>query len=100
MNQKVYLSGQISGLPYETARAIFAMVEETYKAEGYEVLNPTNNGLNPDAEWTEHMIVDIKMMLDADIVVMLPGWRESKGATLEHHIATNLKMSVFYIKSH
>jgi len=51
----VYISGQISGLPLEVARANFAKAESKLIAQGYEVANPTRNGLDPAAAWEKHI---------------------------------------------
>ncbi len=36
------------------------------------------------------MCVDIPQLIECDGVALLPGWKTSKGATIEHCIATAL----------
>jgi hypothetical protein len=40
--------------------------------------------------WCSHrgyMRADLRALLDCDAIFMLPGWRESRGATVEHAVA-------------
>lgn len=54
---------------------------------GYVPVNPLCNGLPASATWEDHMKVDIKLMLDCDVVYLLPGWEDSKGARIEKELA-------------
>lgn len=84
---KIYISGQISGLPLDEVRAKFHDAEQQIIERGNEAVNPLKNGI-PDSEpWTVHMAADIVLLLDCDAIYMLPGWEASKGATLEKNIA-------------
>lgn len=56
---------------------------------GFEVVSPAE--LNPiTTPYREAMINDILALVQCDHIVMLEGWEKSKGASLEHHIATVL----------
>lgn len=39
---------------------------------------------------------DIELLLSCDGIYMLKGWEKSKGAKLEHEIATALKIKMMY----
>ena len=57
--------------------------------KGYAVICPHLNtalfdGALPDEAWLQG---DITLMLRADIVVMIPGWKKSVGARREYKIA-------------
>lgn len=93
---KVYISGMITGLPIETARANFARAEAELSARGFTVINPTKNGLNVESSWNDHMKADIKLLLDCDTIFMLQDYKQSKGALLEHYIAKELGLEVEY----
>ncbi len=93
---KIYLSGAISGVPLDEARRRFADAEAELRWQGYEVLNPFDNGLHWSDPWGDHMKADIKMLLGADIIFMLSGWEASKGAQLELTIARALDMVILH----
>lgn len=54
----------------------------------WRVLNPANdfNG-DPSHPITEYMQVDLQQVLDSDVIVLLPGWRDSEGARHEVDVA-------------
>ena len=43
------------------------------------------------------MRADIAMMMECDEVVMLPCWKDSRGAQIEHRIAKELDMPRVYL---
>lgn len=102
---KMYISGPITGYPNGNKEAFENAAEEILKRhppahawssphDGYEIVNPHNNGLAKDSTWTEHMRADIKLLLDCDAVCMLPGWTASRGASIEYRIAKDLGLKV------
>lgn len=72
----------------------FAEITATLRSKGHEVINPAE--VNPDhgTPWGECMKNDIRELLTCDGIAMLKGWEKSRGATLEHHIASALGMPV------
>lgn len=38
---------------------------------------------------------DLQMLLKCSAVCMLPGWKRSRGARLEHHVAEELGLDIF-----
>lgn len=87
---KVYISGKISGLPLPQVKQKFAHAAAQIKKAGYVAVNPVDNGLSEHAAWSDHMRADIKLMLDCDIVYLLPDWTHSKGAVIEKKLAEAL----------
>ncbi len=101
MKKKIYLSGPITSLPLEDARAIFLEAEEFINRLGFIPVNPMKNGLAPEQPWAEHMKKDITMLLECDSVCMLPNYIKSKGAMLEMNIAELFSMDIFqYVPPH
>jgi len=93
---KVYISGRISGLDKTQAEVRFYAAQRFLESLGHEVFNPFDNCLAEDATWSDHMVADIRMLFEADAIYMLPDWRESTGARIEHHIATETQKAIHY----
>lgn len=91
---KVYISGPITGLPYKEVEKAFNEAEIRLEEQGYEVVNPLNNGLPRESTWKEHMRADLKLLLDCDAIYMLDGWEFSRGVQIEFRIAYNLGIKV------
>lgn len=96
MGNKVYISGQITGLPYEEVIAKFKQAEEILHAQGYKTVNPLNNGIPPHASWEIHIAMDIILLIGCKHIYMLPDWIYSKGATLEKKIAEFTGKNIIY----
>ncbi len=91
---KVYISGRITGLPYDEVEMNFNLAENRLKEEGFEVANPLNNGLSANHTWCEHMKADIKLLMECDTIYLLKGYQDSKGAMIEYDLARILGYDV------
>ena len=47
-------------------------------------------------EWEDWLATDISWISVCDAICMLPKWRESKGAVVEHMVATALGLEIIY----
>lgn len=91
---KLYLCGPMTGMPLWNFPA-FRLAEKILRDAGFEVINPATihgdlSALSDDeltANRHQYLKTDIAAMLTADGVCMLPGWGNSKGATLEVGVA-------------
>lgn len=68
-----------------------------FRGLGKHVINPAEINPDPAAGWQQCMRADIRELVTCDEIVMLQGWENSKGATLEHHIAQTLGLKVIYL---
>lgn len=93
MRPRIYVSGPMTGRP-ELNFPAFNAASDALRAAGFDVVNPAE--INPDAgvSWSECMRADIKALCDCNAVATLPEWEQSKGATLEVHIAERLGMRI------
>lgn len=92
---RVYIAGPMTGYP-ELNYPAFHSAAEKLRSMGFEVVSPAE--LNPITEgYREAMRKDILALLECDHICLLDGWEKSKGATLEHHIATVLDLTVITI---
>src|SRR5574344_1432276 len=94
--KKVYISGQISGLPYDEVVAKFAAAEAKLQAQDYETVNPLNNGIPFNAPWEIHVAMDVVLLMGCDTIYLLPDWQQSKGATLEKSFAELTGKTIIY----
>jgi nucleoside 2-deoxyribosyltransferase len=94
----IYVAGPMTGLP-EFNYPAFEAAEKALAERGHLVLNPVHaDKHNPtpgtSQAWDWYMRHCIRMVLEADGVALLPGWETSRGATLEHTIATALDLDI------
>jgi hypothetical protein len=79
-NKTVYLSGGITGV-YDYIGA-FAEAKRIVTAAGARVvINPAE--LPSGWDWGHYMAACLGVLRCSDCVVMLPGWKSSKGACIE-----------------
>ncbi|KAA6324377.1 Chromosomal replication initiator protein DnaA [termite gut metagenome] len=93
---KIYISGQISGLPFDEVKLRFSQVEEELVNKGYEVTNPFRNGIPDHAPYEIHMAMDIILLMGCDAIYLLPDWNCSRSATLEKNIAEFTGKTIIY----
>jgi hypothetical protein len=96
---KVYIAGPMTGYP-EFNYPAFHDAATRLRDAGFEVVSPAElNPIDPslivdDKYYTElypsYIKRDVIALIECDHIVMLQGWQASKGATLEHHIASVL----------
>lgn len=91
----VYLSGPMTGLP-EFNYPAFNTLAAQLRRHGFVVNNPAENGM-AGRSWGECMRVAIKQLCDSDVIVMLDGWQDSRGARIEISMAGDLGVPVFFV---
>jgi len=89
----VYLSGAMSGKP-DMNFPLFNRYADELRLIGYTVVNPVELNPDPNADWFKCMRDDIKALCDCDIIALIPGWEDSRGAHLEIHVAHRLGIKV------
>ena len=96
---KLYLSGPMTGYPDLNFPAFHAAARRL-RGLGYVVVNPAE--LNPagsEKSWHDCMRDDIAALVYCDVVALLPGWENSRGAQLEVEIARRMDLRVFLASS-
>lgn len=92
--RRVYLAGPMSGIPGFNFPAFHAAADRL-RGRGYEVVNPAeNDGGDTSRSWSYYMRQDIGHLLTVDAVAVLPGWQQSRGASLEVTVARALELPV------
>ena len=95
---RVYLAGPMTGLPGHNFPAFHAAAA-VLRERGHDVVSPAEANAAHVGQWTweQFMRVDLALLVTCERIAMLPGWARSKGASLEHHVATALGMPVDFI---
>lgn len=86
---RIYLSGPITGT--DNYRENFQEAVKRLNNEGqYDIINPAELcQVMPAAttSWEDYLQICVHLLEMADAIVMLPGWRESRGAQREYGFA-------------
>ena len=97
MKTKLYVSGPMSGRENYNQEA-FEEAATVLKQLGYHPVTPFDlDTVEPVAyhEWIPNMKRDIKYLVTMDGVLVIDGWEDSKGATLEVAIANKLEIPIY-----
>ncbi|MGQ4876838.1 MAG: DUF4406 domain-containing protein [Promethearchaeia archaeon] len=97
IDKKIYISGPMTLLNnYNLVE--FKEKEKELRKKYTQVINPHNihREKNKQIKYEEYIRQDILELLDCDCIYMLCGWENSKGARLEHHIASVLQLEIYY----
>lgn len=92
---RIYVAGPMTGIPKLNFPAFHAAAA-ALRAEGHHVENPAEINADPEAQWLDCMRMDIARLVTCDAVYMLLGWEKSRGALVEHTLATGLGLHVLY----
>lgn len=93
MSKRIYIAGPMSGLPEFNYPAFNAVAVEL-RAQGYHVENPAENPAPHCQSWLGYMRLAVAQLITCDTVYMLPGWRDSRGARIEHALAKDMGLDV------
>lgn len=88
----LYLSGPMSGLEKFNFPA-FNEAAEKLRQMGFPVLNPADFGWE-ESDWAKNLARDLALLGNAQILIQLPGWEYSRGASLEYSTAVSLGLGV------
>ena len=93
---RIYISGPISGTDDHFRR--FTEAEVALKEKGFQIINPQRLGsvLPADASHDDFMKICYPLLDLADMIYMLEGWQQSKGATMEMQYAIENKLAITF----
>lgn len=86
--------------PWDNNYPAFFAAEEQLRAVGFtRILNPVRRIIPADSTWEAFMRSGLRMVLDAEALVLLPGWARSKGAVWEWDTAQRLGMPCYDLET-
>lgn len=87
----IYISLPITGHDLAVQRRAASNAASNIKRLGHTPISPfiiiAPRGLTPEQEYAYYIGEDLKLILQCDAIVSLPGWEESRGCQLESHAA-------------
>lgn len=104
-NNRIYISGPISGRTREEYMRHFREAEEYLRDEGLKPVNPTRFFLcrlygllekivGGQTAYRTVLVYDLWRMLRCQGVYMLEGWQMSRGACVEHDVAEHFNIEI------
>lgn len=86
----------MTGLP-DFNYPLFYRVAAALRYAGFPVVNPAENILpqGSGAVWSDYMRRSVVQVVHAQGLAVLPGWKQSRGARLEVHVARELGVPVY-----
>lgn len=98
---QIYIAGKITGLDYEDVDVMFSEAAAALAAVGHEPLNPfALVDQDPDRTYEDYLLDALEIVLcSAQALYMLPNWRDSLGARIEHAIAVEKGLPIYYAAS-
>lgn len=96
MEEKIYISGKITGLSLSDAYIRFLDAQIKYESVGFKVVNPMRINHDHDLSWESYMRADLKAMLDCTHIFMLKDWHTSRGANIEYNLARELGLKIIF----
>lgn len=94
----IYIAGKITNLDYEEAESLFLAAETVIEKAGHEPLNPMKLVEQSGTRCYNELLLDALsiVLAYADALYMLPNWRQSLGARIEHAIAVEKGLPIYY----
>lgn len=98
----IYIAGPITGKKDLNVPAFFRaqcdLIKEFPDAivHNPHVIGQNLRRHNPNPTWLDYMIACLPVLLGCNTIYMLPGWRRSRGARIEHFVASLFRLERWY----
>lgn len=93
--RSLYIAGPMTGYVECNFPAFYKAAKNLQEA-GFQTVNPADN--NTGSSYREILRGDIELMMACDGIATLPGWMDSKGASLEVQIGLVLQKKVLSVE--
>ncbi len=97
-NNRIYIAGKITGDPdyRRKFRKAVKLVTTLLEWDADDVVNPVER-CRQDWPWWRCMALCLKLVAGCGWVAMLPDWKQSRGARIEHLWAKILGKKIIYL---
>lgn len=90
----IYIAGKITGDKHYKRK--FQKAERMLKRKGHSVMSPAVLNAYPEFDWIDYMQVTHAMQKACNAILLLPNYKESKGAMKEYEYAKKLNQAIFF----
>ena len=97
MKKKIYIAGKVTGLPQQEVVDKFAKAKQEIEEMGFEVVNPIEVVNDFTTPWPDAMKMCLTALFECAGIVLLPCWKDSKGARLEKKMARSLGIEILIL---
>lgn len=94
--KKVYISLPISGYDFDERKETDLAMEVKLRGRGYDVFNPLGDHFQHGLTTNEYMKLDLKALLDCDVIMFMYGWNRSAGCHTELTVAVACGLDVMF----
>lgn len=97
--KRIYIAGCVTDggrITEDGYRQKFDEAAISVRLMGHTPIDPTRLPHNHQRRWQDYMIEALHAMIDCDVVLALPCWRRSRGATIEVQLALRLRKEVVF----
>ena len=94
--QKIFIAGQIVGIPFSVARKIFNSTAEILAAQGFDVINPMDLDVPAGSSWTRFMAAGVAALIECDRIYMIDGWELANESRVEYKVAHEMRIPVTF----
>lgn len=84
--EKVYIAGKVTGLPWQEVEDKFREAAGIVRHHGALAVVPIHY-CQVSWPWTRCMRVCLSLLLSCDKIMLLPDWKQSRGAKIEWLVA-------------
>lgn len=99
LSHSVYIAGPMTGYVMHNFPA-FEAARCELRLRGFNAMYSGQDIKDFSKPWEFYMRIALSMLLECEYISMLPGWENSRGATIEHQIAMTLKMPIIQLNYH
>ena len=97
--ERVYIAGKVTGLPWQEVEDKFRSAAGIVRHHGAVAIVPIHY-CKLEWSWHQCMRVCLPLLLSCDRIMLLPDWKQSRGAKIEFLVALAAGIPILKYKPH